>query len=291
MKSNRFHFRALALVLVFLLLLPLAACTGKQGKTLLTLDYDGAKATFSVNHYQFLLSRLRGNFVRQGVSNSAGSADEAAFWDVQGHLDDTGVLKTWDLFYREQVLENCKTYLVALWIFEKNSLTVPEDTRAEIEQEMADLLAYHGNGSKAKLNSVLANYGVNYDLLKSFYELEAKTAAAMEFRYGANASLLDATVKDPYLNANYFRYKRILFPFYTETEDESETVHAMTEAEKAAEREKAAALFADLQGKTEAEFEAAALETNGAEEYTDGYYLPKSASFESDALVVLITTS
>ena len=278
MKSTRFQFRALALALIFILLLPLAACAGKQGKTLLTLDNDGVKVTFSVNHYQFLLSRLRGNFVRQGVSNSAGSADEAAFWDVQGYFGDTDVLKTWDLFYREQVLENCKTYLVALWIFEKNKLSVPEETRATISQELDDLLTYQADGSKAKLNSILANYGVNYDLLKSFYETEAKVEAAMVFRYGANASLLDATVKDPYLNANYYRYKRILFPFYVESEEESETVRTMTDEEKEAERAKANALLTGLQGKTEAEFEAAALETNGADEYTDGYYLPKNSA-------------
>lgn len=288
MNFIRFQSRALALLLALILLLPFAACAGRQGKTLLTLEADGTKATFSVNHYQFLLSRLRGNFARQGVSNSAGSAAEAAFWDVQGYFDDTDVLKTWDLFYREQVLENCKTYLVGQWIFEKNRLTLSDSVKSQIDQELNDFLEYHANGSKAKLNSILSAYGVNYDLLKSFYELEAKTEAAMQFLYGEGASLLDATVKDPYLNANYFRYKRILFPFYTESTEAGETVRAMTDEEKTAERQKAAALYADLQGESEAEFEAAVLEANGADEYTDGYYLPKNSAMidGADALAI-----
>ncbi len=278
MNAFSFKLRTAALLLALLLLfLPLCACAGRQGKTLLTLEAEGTKVTFSANHYQFLLSRLRGNFVRQGISNSAGSASQSAFWDMQGYFGDYTTLKTWDAFYREQILENCKTYLVGLWIFEKNGLTLSESARTNVEQEMEDILSYHANGSKAKLNSLLASYGLNYDLLKSFYEIEAKTEAAMQFLYGENASLLDASVKDPYLNENYYRYKRILFSFYTE-EGES-----LTDAEKETQRTKANALLADLQGKNEAAFEAAALEKNETDEYTDGYYLPKNATLGNNS--------
>lgn len=278
MKLHRFRWRAAALLLALCLILPLAACSARQGKTLLTMDFEGTKVTFPVNHFQFLLSRLRGYLVRQGVANSAGSADEDAFWDVQGYFDGTDTLKTWDAFYSEQVLENCKTYLVGLWIFERNGLSLSDAARANIDEEMNDLLTYQANGSKAKLNSVLAKYGVNYDLLKSFYETEAKTEAAIRFLYGENANLLDATVKDPYLNANYFHYKRILFPFYAESTEAGETVRDMTEEEKEAQRAKANALFAELQGGEEAAFEAAMAEENGEDEFTDGYYLPVSGS-------------
>ena len=201
---------------------------------------------------------------------------------------DSEELKTWDTFYREQVLENCKTYLVGLWLFEKNKLSLSESARSEIEQEMEDILTYHADGSKTKLNSILQSYGMNYDLLKSFYETEAKLEAVLDFLYGKNASLLDATVKDPYLSANYLRYKRILFPYY-EKSDDSETARALTDEEKAAVRQKAAALLADLQGKSEADFEAAAQAENGSDEYTDGYYLPRSAASEggSDVSAIL----
>ncbi|MBE6529616.1 MAG: hypothetical protein E7680_03315 [Ruminococcaceae bacterium] len=281
MKKYHLRWRAVALFLAILLVLPLAACAGKQGKTLLTLDLEGTKVTFSVNSFQFLLSRLRGYFVRQGIANSAGSADEAAFWDVQGYFDETDTLKTWDTFYSEQVLENCKTYLVGLWIFEKNHLFLSESARANIDEKMNDLLTYQANGSKAKLNSILSKYGVNYDLLKSFYEIEAKNEAAMIFLYGENAKLLDATVKDPYLNANYFHYKRILFPFYETSDDENETIRAMTDEEKDEQRAKANTLFAELQGKEEAAFEAALTGENGEDEFTDGYYLPISGTLSS----------
>lgn len=276
MKASHFCPRALALLLAALLFaLSFAACGGRQGKTLLTMDTEGTAATFSVNHYQLLLSRLRGKFVSGGISNGAGSADQAAFWDMQGYLDGGDTLKTWDAYYREQVLENCKTYLVALWLFEKNGLSLSDETRAAIEQEMSDILAYHADGSKTKLNAVLQGYGVNYEMLKSFYETEAKAEAVLRFLYGDGASLLDATVKDPYLSANYYRFKRILFSFYREVDGESV---AMTDAEKEDIRTKANAMLAALQDKTEAEFEAAATKENGADDYTDGYYLPRSGS-------------
>ena len=272
MKFQAVKLRVFAFLLALLLLFPLAACAGKQGKALLTLDAEGVKVTFSVNHYRFLLSRLRGNFVRQGIANSAGSADQAAFWNMQGYFDGSDTLKTWDSYYCEQVLENCKVYLFGLWIFEKNKLSLSDAARSAIEEELNDILTYQADGSKTKLNSILANYGVNYNLLKSFYETEAKVEAAMQFLYGENASLLDATVKDPYLNEHYFRYKRILFPF---TEDENVTP---TEDQKAQIRTQADNLLAKLQGKTEAEFETVMAEKNEGDEYTDGYYIPKDES-------------
>ena len=79
------------------------------------------------------------------------------------------------------------------------------------------------------------------------------------------------------MNENYYRYKRILFSFYNEEGE------ALTDAEKEQARTQASALLAELKGKTETEFEAAALEKNGTDEYTDGYYLPKNASIGNNS--------
>ncbi len=284
MKSFSIKLRLFAFLLSLLLILPLCACGKRQGKVLLTLDHEGVKVTFSVNHYQFLLSRLRGNFVLQGVENSAGSADQAAFWNVREKIGEGDALTTWDAYYRQDVLETCKTYLVGLWVFEKNKLTLSDSTKEAIEEEMADILAYHGDGSKAKLNSYLADYGVNYDLLKSFYEMEAKVEAALQYLYGENASLLGDSVKNDYLAKNYFHYKRILFSYYKDSDNtENDTPQTVTDEEQAALRAEATELFSTLQDKTEAEFETAMEEKNGTNEYTDGYYLPINASIGNDA--------
>ena len=212
MKSHMIRFVSVLLTLT-LLLLCFVSCAGK-GKTLLSIERDGKKATFSVNHYQLLLSRLKGAFVSYGYTNESGAgADSDKFWAVQDTLDGK-TLQTWDDYYRGQVLNDCRTYTVALWLFEKNGLKLTETAEDAIQQEMDDLINDFGNGSKTKLNAVLSEYGVNYDLLKNFYTVDAKVDALKLYLYGANASGLGNNVKDQYLNDHYLRFKQIFFANY-----------------------------------------------------------------------------
>ena len=250
------------LLALALFCLPLCGCGKSQGKALLTLERDGQKTTFSASDYQFLLSRLKAGLISNGMTNGGGSAAYDAFWEMQGYFDGDK-LKTWDTYYREQVLETCKIYLVGLWLFEKNGLKLSQTATENIRQEMEDILTYSGNGSKTKLNAELSKYGMNYDLLKTFYETEAKAGTVQTFLYGENAGKLDASVKDPYLSEHYFRYKRISL------------------SEEGAEQ--AQALLAELQDATDEEFEAVMLEKNGSDEFTDGYYLPRGATFGETA--------
>ena len=210
--KHLFRFLSLLLVLVFLFL-PLVSCAGGSGKTLMTLDRDGVKVSLSVNFYRFQLSRLKGSFVGYGYTNGGGSADDAGFWSTQDKFDGNN-LQTWDEYYRAQVLETCKIYLIGLWVFEKNGLKLSETAKQNIEEELQDIVNDYGDGSKTKLNAVLKPYGVNYKLLKSAYETEAKLETAQDFLYGANASKLGETVKEEYLNTHYLRFKQIFFATY-----------------------------------------------------------------------------
>ena len=207
-------FRSLSLLLVLVFLfLPLVSCAGGSGKTLMTLDRDGVKVSLSVNFYRFQLSRLKGSFVGYGYTNGGGSASNAAFWSIRDKFDGSE-LQTWDEYYRAQVLETCKIYLVGLWVFEKNGLKLSEAAKTNIQEELDNIMSDYGDGSKTKLNAVLKPYGVNYKLLKSAYETEAKLETAQNFLYGANASKLGETVKEEYLNAHYLRFKQIFFATY-----------------------------------------------------------------------------
>ena len=204
---------ASALLVLTLLLLCCSACSAK-GKTLLSINKDGKKATFSANHYQLLLSRLKGAFVSYGYSNESGAAaDSEKFWNVQDTFDGQ-TLQTWDDYYREQVLNDCRTYTVAVWLFETNGLKLSKTALDAIQQDMEDLINDYGSGSKTRLNAVLSDYGVNYDLLKDFYTVDAKVDALKEFLYGSNASGLGTNVKDQYLNDHYLRFKQIFFANY-----------------------------------------------------------------------------
>lgn len=207
--------RVLSLLLVSVFLLfPFASCAGSGGKTLMTLDREDTKVSLSVNFYRFQLSRLKGSFVGYGYTNGGGSASDAAFWAIQDKFDGGDQLQTWDEYYRAQVLETCKIYLIGLWVFEKNGLKLSDAAKQNIEEELQNIVNDYGDGSKTKLNAVLKPYGVNYKLLKNAYETEAKLEIAQDFLYGANASGLGETVKEEYLNAHYFRFKQIFYAKY-----------------------------------------------------------------------------
>lgn len=202
------------LLIAVMLLAPLASCAGRNGKTLMTLNYEGTKVTLSVNFYRFQLSRLKGSFVGYGTTKNGVGANDASFWSIQDKFDGSDRLQTQDEYYRAQVLETCKIYLIGLWYFKKEGLSLSETAKENIQQELDDLVADYGNGSKTKLNAVLAPFGMNYRLLKDAYETEAKLETVQDYLYGANAATLGENVKNEYLNSHYLRFKQILIAKY-----------------------------------------------------------------------------
>ncbi len=211
---KNFFVRWVAFSLALLLIVPIFAGCSSKGKTLLTMKKDGVKVTFSVNYYRFLLSRLKGNYIdNQYVNESGKTADQAAFWQVKDTYNGKTV-QTLDEYMREQILEDCQIFLAALWLFEKSDLSLSAEAEVSVEQEMADLLNDYGNGSKTKLNSILSDYGVNYDLLKEFYLIQEKVKAVKADLYGTNGSLIGTGIKDAYLAENYIRFKQIYLPNY-----------------------------------------------------------------------------
>ena len=157
--------RTAALTLAcLLLLLGCVSCSGK-GKTLMSLNKDGVSVSLSVNFYELMLSRMKGTLSGYGYTANGVTADYAAFWDFKDTFNGSE-LQTIDQYYRDNILENCRTYLVALYLFEKEGLSLSAATKEEIEDRLNELILTDGNGSKTKLNSVLSVYGVNYDILK-----------------------------------------------------------------------------------------------------------------------------
>ena len=206
--------RWVSLSLALLLLFPLLTGCSSKGKTLLTMKKDGVQVTFSVNYYRLLLSRLKGDYIdNQYVNESGKTADKDAFWQVQDTYNGKTV-QTLDEYLREQVLEDCQIFLAALWLFETRGLSLTSEAKESVEQEMEDLVNDYGNGSKVKLNSILADYGINYDLLKEFYLIQEKAKAVKNDLYGANGSLIGTGIKNAYLNENYIRFKQIYLPNY-----------------------------------------------------------------------------
>ncbi len=216
--------RILACLLVLLLPLSLFSCANR-GETLLTLEVDGEAYTFPVNSYQLLLSRIKGMLISYGVTANGHKPSEEAFWSYTDKVD--GVLRTNEEFYREQILQNCRTYLVAQYLFDRYELTLSEAVTDEIESDLNELILADGDGSKTKLNSILATYGVNYDMLEDLYIMEAKVDAVRTYLY----SNLGTNIKTEYLEENYVHFRQIFLANYTyvyETDENGDTIYYNT---------------------------------------------------------------
>lgn len=219
---KKLFMRAAALLLVILMLaLPLASCAG--GKKMLTLKVDGKTYSISVNLYELMCSAMKGTLMAYNYTLEGHRPSQDAYWDIMDTYDGK-TMETSDSFYRKNVLENCKAYLVSLYLFDKYELALSESAKKEIEETMDELVKTDGEGSKTKLNSVLANYGVNYKMLKEYYTIKAKFKAVQDHIY----STMGPNVKGEYLNENYVHFYQIFLANYTyvyETDKNGDTIY------------------------------------------------------------------
>ena len=215
---------AAMLIVVVMLVAPLSSCAG--GKKMLTLTADGKTYSISVNLYELMLSAMKGTLAAYGYTLEGLKPSQSAYWDIMDTYDGQ-TMETSDSYYRKAVLENCKSYLVALYLFDKYELKLSASAEKEIEDNMAELIKTDGEGSKTKLNSVLANYGVNYKMLKEYYVMKAKFSAVQDHIY----STIGPNVKGNYLNENYVHFYQIFLANYTyvyETDKNGDVIYYNT---------------------------------------------------------------
>ncbi len=232
MKKVFLRTSALLLAVVFLLL-GSVSCAGKP-KTLMSMSKDGVKVSISANIYERMLSRMKGNLCFYEYTAGGFTADKAEFWKYTDKFDGVNV-QTIDEYYRATILENCRTYLVALYLFEREGLTLSETALEEIEKAMFELIRADGDGSKTKLNSVLAAYGMNYNLLQEAYTIEAKVEALQTHLYGENASLIGQDIKTEYMKENYVHFRQVFLASYTyeyETDKNGDVIYYHVDGEK-----------------------------------------------------------
>ncbi len=222
--------RAVALVLSCVLLLFTVSCSGGKGKTLLSLKKDGVSVSISVNVYQLMLSRMKGSLAFYGYTANGLTPDAEAFWSYQDKFNGTD-LQTIDEYYCDMILENCRTYLAALYLFEKEGLSLSATDEEEIEKMMQEILHTDGDDSKTKLNAVLKAYGVNYDILKEAYTIEKKVEILQKHLYGENAAKVGDVVKTEFLEENYVHFRQIFLAAYSyvyETDDNGDVIYYHT---------------------------------------------------------------
>ncbi len=179
----------------------------------------------SVNMYKFILSRIKGNLGRAGYS-----VDSADFWNTIVDSDNT----TYDGFFRQTALADTRRYLAALELFEKEELKLPKSEYDKIDKEIADLIA--SAGSKSALNAELSAFGVNIDILRDIYVIEAKFNHVRDHICGKDGSLIAAQVRQEYLEKNAVAFRHVLirsFDYVYETDANGDDIYFLPDENNA----------------------------------------------------------
>ena len=196
--------KILALSLSLLLCLGVICGCASSGKKFMTLDGE----SMSVNMFQLYLSRMKGTLASSYAYGSTALTN--SFWDTVMDGDGT----TYNDYFTAQILENTKTYLAALALFDEEGLKLPDEYVDEIDSEMERLLEEEADGSKNAFNAILAPYGVNYKMLREAYIIEAKIAYLNDHLFGEGGSKIAPTLLEDYYQENYVRFKQVFIYTY-----------------------------------------------------------------------------
>ncbi len=195
----------IAAVLMALLMLAMSLASCSSGKALLQLG----KQKISLNLYELYLSRQKGTLCTTYYYGSKAKYDE--FWQTTISTDGT----TYNDYWTAYILQCVKVYLAAIYMFEEEyRLTLPQSYIDDIEEKLEELVVGDGDGSKSALNAILAEYGVNYNMLRDAYLIDAKVQYLQEYLYGSDLSKVSDDLKQQYYEDNYVRFKQVFFPNY-----------------------------------------------------------------------------
>ena len=199
MKRNILKIATLVLSL-FIIVSTVCSCTS-SGKTLLKYE----KTELSENIFMLFLARLKGTMSK--AENYSVDALADAFWD---EIVTNGGM-TREEQYKEKLLEECKMYTAALYLFDELGLKLPDSYMEDIEKNLDELVEKDADGSKTAFNALLSNYGANYNVLREAYIIEAKLSYLNEYLYGTNGNKIGNEVINEYYKANYVRFKHVFF--------------------------------------------------------------------------------
>ena len=183
MKKIRFLSVVLSLVMIVCLM---TSCAKQRT----AMEYDGYRIT--TNMYSYWLSQIKSGYV-------SSANDTVEYWKTE--YADGG---TYAEKMKEIVDFNVKVNLVCMSLFDEMGLKISSDEKSEIDTAINDLLVSYG--SKSELNSMLANFGINVDILKDLYTIDLKASKVYEALY-ADGGLrsIDDEELDGFYKENYSR--------------------------------------------------------------------------------------
>ncbi len=271
--------KLLSLMLACILILPMAGCA----KTTAALSYGENEIT--TNMYRYWLSSYKGRFLYTYTDMT----DTDAFWDSILY---EGV--TAEEYLNGVVLENTKRSLLCMELFDRYNLTMPESMLAEIDTYIDDLVNEYSDGNRREFNALLAEYGINIDMLREIYIAEDQAMVLYDYLYGEGGPrALSEEDLDAYYRENYVRIRHIYVNnAYTQVTNEAgylqydssgnALTRALTEEELA---EKQAIIDAIDEALANGEDFAAVYEKYSEDKYyVNGYYLTEDTPFISEVV-------
>ena len=218
--------RIFAIILTVGVIVTSFAGCSSRGKTVMELE----GTELSVNMLQLFLSRKKGMLCSAYYFGEDALSD--SFWDTL--MSASG--ETYNDHFTEEVIDNAKTYLAALHLFEKEGLEFPKSTVEEIDSEIDRLIKEDADGSKTTFNTILSPFGVNYKILREAYILEAKIAYLNDYLFGSDGSKISSELIEEYYQSKYVRFKHVFIYTYAlvyETDaDGNDIYYSLTNGKK-----------------------------------------------------------
>ncbi len=197
--KNKTLARLLCLVLTIAMALPFAAC-GKKAETFMSLEGE----EMSSGVYNVMLSVQKGNMAYL-INQYYGSHDSAEFWNTVIEAPTT----TNDQYYTAAIYNKAKNLLSAAALFKQMKLTLPDSATKAVDADLDRLCEEFGGGNKEKFNTVLEEFGFNYDDLRDYKILNAKASYIANELYGSGGEKIGATLKQKYLDTHYAAFRQI----------------------------------------------------------------------------------
>lgn len=197
--------------------------------------------------------------------------------------------RTGEEYLFDQTLENVSMSLVSMELFDKNGLVLDQSITASIDSYIQSFIDDYAGGDKKALNSKLAEYGININMLREIYLNEEKGTALYDYLYGDEGTIgVTEEDMDTYYQENYVRLRHIYVnnKFYYETTEEGYASYdadgnMITHPYEGEALEEKNAVIASIEAAIEAGTDFEEIYTMYSEDqyYKNGYYLTRQTDF------------
>ncbi|MCQ2354514.1 MAG: hypothetical protein MJ102_05335 [Clostridia bacterium] len=288
---KRITQRILTLALACVMLVGTLSSCANLGKT--AMELGDAKITG--NMIEFWLSRYKATFLEYYSSSIKAQYGLTSTDDIW-RITDSDSKKTYDQLFTDYIVDNAKTYLCSLYLFDKFKLKLSDKDVKEVDEYIDELIEAYGGGDKSELNFMLAKYGANTDILREVLLIEEKVSVLQDYLYGADGvEKIGAAEVEAYYQKNYVRMKQISIFVnqrpatdekgnYLTDDDGYVKYEEMSTADNEIARSKADEALAKI--RTGTAFETVELEydENKADDmYINGIYMSAESAYGNDA--------